>query len=192
MPEFAGGTSGMMKYISAHIVYPAVCKENSIAGKVFLKFVIDTDGSVTDATVIKSSGVELLDNEALRVVRSMPAWTPGKQNGRTVKTYYNLPINFKLDDSAPILYLKTANTSAIYKEACSLLLSGQTASAIDKLATANSDYNCWFMLAVLKYNDNRKDEAKSYFIKTKNSITDETDLYFGLTKKYLEKYFGQQ
>ncbi|MCD6066117.1 MAG: energy transducer TonB [Bacteroidetes bacterium] len=70
--------------------------KKSKGGKAFIKFVIDVDGKVKDIRVLKSSGDELLDKEAMRVIEIMPPWTPGKQNGKPVPVYFNLPINFKV------------------------------------------------------------------------------------------------
>lgn len=188
-PEYPGGISAMMKFLSTNVKYPGVCKENLISGKVFLKFIVDTDGSVKSAQVIKSSGCELLDSEALRVIQTMPLWTPGKQNGKDVKVYFNIPINFKISDNSPNLQLKQTGTSSIYKEACTLLFDGKTKAAMEKFASAHSDYNCWFVLAVLQYNRGDKTNAKANFIKTLNAITDKTDIYYDLTDRYLKVYF---
>jgi len=83
----------MIKWISANVKYPEIAKENGITGKVFVQFVIDKNGKVTDVQIIR--GVDpYLDKEAIRVVSSMPAWTPGKQRGKTVKVSFQLPITF--------------------------------------------------------------------------------------------------
>ena len=95
MPEFPGGTAELLKYISQNIKYPAVAAENGIQGRVTLKFVINKNGEVGQITVI--SGVDpLLDKEAIRVVSTMPKWIPGKQNGKAVSVYFNLPVVFRL------------------------------------------------------------------------------------------------
>jgi len=94
-PEFPGGQAAMFKYIAEHTKYPEIAKENGITGKVFVQFVIDKDGSVTDVKVIR--GVDpYLDKEAVRVVKSMPKWKPGSQRGKPVKVSFQLPINFTL------------------------------------------------------------------------------------------------
>jgi len=94
-PGFPGGEEAMIKWISANVKYPEIAKENGITGKVFVQFVINKEGKVTDVQVIR--GVDpYLDKEAVRVVSDMPAWTPGKQRGKTVKVSFQLPINFKL------------------------------------------------------------------------------------------------
>ena len=94
-PEFPGGQAAMFKFIAEHTKYPEIAKENGITGKVFVQFVIDKDGSVTDVKVIR--GVDpYLDKEAVRVVKSMPKWKPGSQRGKPVKVSFQLPINFTL------------------------------------------------------------------------------------------------
>ena len=94
-PEFPGGEEAMMKWIAANVKYPEIAKENGVTGKVFIQFVINKDGKVVDVEVLR--GVDpYLDKEAKRVVSDMPAWTPGKQRGKTVKVSFQLPINFKL------------------------------------------------------------------------------------------------
>jgi protein TonB len=92
MPEFSGD---MHAYLSSHLRYPAMARENGIEGQVVIRFVVNEDGSVSDATVVRSIGGGC-DEEALRIVRSMPKWKPGKQNGTPVKVFFSLPIRFEL------------------------------------------------------------------------------------------------
>ena len=92
MPEFQGD---MVAYLSKQLIYPPLARDNNIQGKVFIQFVVNEDGSVSNAKVIRGIGSGC-DAEALRVVNSMPKWKPGKQNGKAVKVYYTLPIRFLL------------------------------------------------------------------------------------------------
>jgi len=85
-------------YLSKHIVYPDSARKNNITGKVVIKFVVNEDGHISDCSVVRGVGWGL-DEEALRVVRTFPAWKPGKQNGKGVKVYFTLPINFALQDN---------------------------------------------------------------------------------------------
>jgi TonB family protein len=95
MPEFPGGEQALRDYIAGNIKYPEQAKKDSIMGKVFISFVIDTAGRVEEAKVVR--GVHpLLDNESLRVIRSMPAWIPGKEKGKPVKVAYTIPVAFLL------------------------------------------------------------------------------------------------
>ena len=94
-PEFPGGMEALYKYLSENIRYPEQAKNEKIQGRVFISFVVEKDGSITDAKVIRGIGGGC-DEEGLRVVNAMPKWTPGKQLGKAVRVQFNLPINFKL------------------------------------------------------------------------------------------------
>ena len=98
MPEPPGGIGVFYKYVSSHVVYPQLAKEAGISGKVFLKFVVETDGSLSDIQVLKGvSGCPECDKEAVRVLKTYPEkWKAGKQNGRAARVYYTLPVNFKI------------------------------------------------------------------------------------------------
>ncbi len=95
MPSFPGGASGLMAYLSQNIKYPVVAEENGIQGRVVLTFVVERDGSITDVRVVRSVDPSL-DAEAKRVIRSMPKWKPGKQNGSAVRVKYTTPVTFRL------------------------------------------------------------------------------------------------
>ena len=96
MPQFpGGGEAALVKYLQNNIKYPPMARENGIEGIVYVTFVVDKDGKVKDAKILRGRGAGM-DEEALRVIRSMPDWKAGKQNGRTVAVQYNLPVNFKL------------------------------------------------------------------------------------------------
>ncbi len=95
MPEFPGGELALRKYIANAIKYPVIAQENGIQGKVYVTFVVDKDGGISDARVAR--GVDpSLDKEALRVVNTLPKWKPGKQRGKPVRVSYTVPINFVL------------------------------------------------------------------------------------------------
>lgn len=95
MPSFPGGDAELMKFLNTHIKYPVVAEENGIQGRVIATFVVERDGSITDVKVIKSVDPSL-DKEAIRVLKSMPKWIPGKQNGSTVRVKYTVPVTFRL------------------------------------------------------------------------------------------------
>ena len=114
MPEFPGGDEAMFKYLSDNLSYPQNAREAGIQGKVMVGFVVEADGSITEVKTIrffpitdskeKSKPVTLtmvlqkeLEDEAIRVVKAMPKWTPGKQRGRNVRVAYRLPITFTLN-----------------------------------------------------------------------------------------------
>lgn len=94
-PQFPGGDVELMKYLNGNIKYPAVAAENGIQGQVVLRFVVDKDGNISNIEVLKTLDASC-DREAIRVVKSMPRWIPGKQNGRNVPVYFTLPVRFKL------------------------------------------------------------------------------------------------
>ena len=95
MPGFPGGEEKLFDYLRKNIKFPPVARENGIQGRVFVTFVVDKDGKVKDVKILRGIGGGC-DEEALRVIRSMPDWTPGRQNGRSVSVQYNLPVNFTL------------------------------------------------------------------------------------------------
>ena len=95
MPSFPGGPSALFQFLSANIQYPATAEDNGIQGRVIVTFVVERDGSITDVKVVKSVDPSL-DKEAVRVIKSMPRWQPGKQNGSAVRVKYTTPVTFRL------------------------------------------------------------------------------------------------
>ena len=96
MPEFPGGQAELMKYLSNNVKYPVIAQENGIQGRVVCQFVVERDGSIANVEVVRSSNEASLDREAVRVIKSMPKWKPGKQRGKAVRVKYTVPVNFKL------------------------------------------------------------------------------------------------
>ncbi|TAG69001.1 MAG: energy transducer TonB, partial [Runella slithyformis] len=86
----------MMSYLGKNIKYPAAASRANVSGKVYLTFVVNTDGSIQDVQTLKGLGFGC-DEEAQRVIRSMPKWKPGKQSGRSVRVKFNLPVSFVLE-----------------------------------------------------------------------------------------------
>ena len=95
MPSFPGGNGALMSYLNSNTKYPVVAQENGVQGRVIISFVVERDGSISDVKVARSVDPSL-DREAQRVVKSMPKWTPGKQNGQTVRVKYTVPVVFRL------------------------------------------------------------------------------------------------
>ncbi len=95
MPEFPGGTAALLKYISKNVIYPVICQENGIQGMVSVSFVVDEKGEVINVKAFHGSDPNL-EREAIRVVKSLPKWKPGKQRGRAVKVSYSVPVRFRL------------------------------------------------------------------------------------------------
>ena len=95
MPQFPGGMGALMQYLSSHIKYPVVAEANGIQGRVICTFIVEKDGSITDIKVSRSVDPSL-DQEAVRVIGSMPAWTPGRQNGEVCRVKFTLPVTFMI------------------------------------------------------------------------------------------------
>ena len=95
MPSFPGGQTALMNYLNNNIKYPVIAEENGIQGRVVVQFVVGKDGHISDVKVAKSVDPSL-DKEAVRVVKAMPKWIPGKQNGQAVTVRYTLPVTFRL------------------------------------------------------------------------------------------------
>ncbi len=95
MPSFPGGDAECMRFLNKNIKYPTIAQENGIQGRVILQFVVNKDGSIVDVTVARSVD-PYLDKEAVRVVKMMPKWKPGKQRGKPVRVKYTLPVMFRL------------------------------------------------------------------------------------------------
>lgn len=95
MPEFPGGMAALMQYLGKNIKYPTIAQETGIQGRVIVQFVVNRDGSIVDAKVVRSVD-PYLDKEAIRVISSMPKWKPGKQRNKAVRVKYTLPVMFRL------------------------------------------------------------------------------------------------
>ena len=95
MPQFPGGPSALFEYLSNNLQYPVVAEENGVQGRVIVTFIVEKDGSISNAKVVKAVDPSL-DKEAIRLVESMPNWIPGKQNGEPVRVKYTVPVTFRL------------------------------------------------------------------------------------------------
>ena len=95
MPEFPGGMAECLKFLAKNIKYPTIAQENGVQGRVIVQFVVNQDGSIVDPVVVRSVD-PYLDKEALRVIKMMPKWKPGKQRGKAVRVKYTVPVTFKL------------------------------------------------------------------------------------------------
>ena len=110
MPQYTGGEQAMMKYVAENIKYPQAAKDKNISGRVFVGFVIEKDGSVSNVKVVRGIGGGC-DEEAARVIKEMPKWKPGMQKGKPVRVNYMMPIFFKLDDGQPAKTVKKEKAS---------------------------------------------------------------------------------
>ena len=95
MPQFPGGDAELMRYLQSHMNYPPMAAENNVQGRVVVQFVVDKTGRVGEVKVVRSVDRDL-DKEAVRVCKSLPKFTPGRQNGQAVSVWYTLPVTFKL------------------------------------------------------------------------------------------------
>lgn len=95
MPEFPGGQAKLMNWLAVNIRYPDAAQQHGVQGRVIVNFVVEKDGSISGVRVLKGVDKDL-DAEAIRVVKRMPKWQPGKNNGESVRCYYTLPVTFKL------------------------------------------------------------------------------------------------
>lgn len=98
MPEFPGGQQALFYYLSTTVTYPLIAQENGIQGTSVVQFVINQDGSISDVTILRSAGETSLDNEAMRVIRLMPNWSPGILKGKPVRVMYTIPVHFRITD----------------------------------------------------------------------------------------------
>jgi protein TonB len=97
-PSFPGGEAALARYLGDHIRYPQLASETGVSGIVFIQFVVDYEGNVKDVKPIGTRKGAGLEEEATRVIKSMPKWKPGRQNGRNVSVYFNLPIRFEMNN----------------------------------------------------------------------------------------------
>ena len=95
MPQFPGGDQAMMKFVSENVQYPEEAKEKEISGRVMVGFIVEKDGSISDVKVVKGIGGGC-NEEAVRVVKAMPKWKPGKEKGKPVRVHFTMPFTFKL------------------------------------------------------------------------------------------------
>ena len=95
-PEFPGGQQEMLKYIQENLIYPKLALKKQIQGRSICQFIVEKDGSISHIQVVRSSGNKSLDRAAIRVIKTMPKWTPGRLQGKIVRTTYALPVNFRI------------------------------------------------------------------------------------------------
>ena len=95
-PEFPGGQQEMFKYIQENLIYPKLALKKQIQGRSICQFIVEKDGSISHIQVVRSSGNKSLDRAAIRVIKTMPKWTPGRLQGKIVRTTYALPVKFRI------------------------------------------------------------------------------------------------
>jgi len=189
MPEYPGGMTEMMKFIQTNIKYPQYCLERNIGGKSFLKFVVTPEGKIENVIILKSAGFEVMDNEALRVVRLMPNWKPGSQNGTNVPVYFNLPINFSM--ATPFYIYNISSKSENYIKTNALIDDSRKDKDIADILE-NDPSNDWnldvmYNLAVAYYYSKENKKSCLWF----NAILKKSDEKIAVvnnTKQFIQKY----
>ena len=99
MPEFPGGERAMFQYIQENLKYPKQALKKQIQGRSICQFIVEKDGSISHIQVVRSSGNKSLDRAAIRVIKTMPKWTPGRLQGKIVRTHYVIPVNFRIPNT---------------------------------------------------------------------------------------------
>jgi TonB family protein len=188
MPEFPGGPQQMMKFIQINSRYPQSVKEKSIGGKVFLKFIVAETGEVKDVAVLKSSGVKALDEEAKAMMSYMPKWKPGKQNGKEVPVYFNLPVSYGLAD--PYFLFNINNTNPEYLAAKTNLEKGDISSALTNLKKAEdqSDVDVLYTSGVIYSLKKNSKEACACYAKINELYGTGNNKIVSNAKEYQQKY----
>jgi TonB family protein len=145
MPGFVGGTEALMRYVQALAVYTDKARADSISGTVYVSFIVETDGSITKAKILRGLHKDL-DSISLVIVRNMPKWIPGKNNGRSIEAPFNLPIKFGLSQEPgtktpiPSTYWKKKGKKLFMKE-CSVGFKYNV-----------SECDCWYNFILWNYN----------------------------------------
>jgi TonB family protein len=186
--EFPGGIQAMMKYIQSNIKYPAKMRDLGVGGKVFLKFVVDLDGSISEVSVLKGTGSKLLDDEAVRVVLSMPLWSPARLSGRPVKCYYNLPISYAI--STPFMIFNANNTNENYNLARKAIEEkGNYDQAIEYYQKIPGDVDSWFNLGVIYWQKGDKRTSRKYFEDVRSNVKEQSSQLYVLSERFLTNNF---
>jgi protein TonB len=186
MPEYPGGIAALYKYLSGKMTYPKKAVEMNIGGKAFLKFIVEETGMVSNVQVVRSSGLAELDAEAERVVQTMEKWSPGKQQGKPVKVYYNLPISFVLN--APYHIFNAADQNEAYVRGWNNYLSGDMAGAVKAYQEAVGDVYAWYNLGVLYFQTDKK-LSRQYFENVVANLKDEKSQYYVMSTRFLNSNF---
>lgn len=189
MPEFQGGQTEMINFIQTNISYPRNSMDKKIGGKVFLKFVVSDIGNVSYVEVLKGTGIKELDDEAVRVIRLMPKWKPGFQNGKNVSVFFNLPIAFSLKEL--FFVFDTNNKNEDYIKATDLIYSGKFDEALTIYKRLDSDIDVWFNVGVICYYKKEMKESKKYFRKIMDNYSETLNptrkFIFGRSQEMMKK-----
>jgi TonB family protein len=188
--NFPGGVQALAKFIQDNIRYPDKMRELGVGGKVFMKFVINEDGSVNGVEVLKGTGAPELDREAIRVVESMPWWEPAKMSGRRVKCYFNLPIGFAL--STPYLIFGGSSDPNYARAKTLILESGNLEEALNYYEKSPDDAFSVFNLGVIQWIKGNKRASKKSFEKVRDhfaEVKDTSNALYVLSSRFLSNNF---
>ena len=185
MPEFQGGPQALFTWLSQNVKYPAIAEENGVEGRVIVTFVVERDGSIADVRVVKSVDPSL-DKEAVRVVKSMPRWIPGKHKGSAVRVKYTVPVTFKLSGEAEIERMKNNQNVAVKKRT----------TEFPKFPGGKEAQNEW-ILKNLKYPKESKNlkqftVAMNCYVEVDGSLTDVRVASRGLHDDGIDPAFGKE
>ncbi|MFN7913355.1 MAG: energy transducer TonB [Bacteroidota bacterium] len=185
--EFPGGITQMAKYIQTNLIYPKNARNNSYGGKCFLKFVVNIDGTISESSIIKTTGFEELDKEAMRVVNEMPIWKPAEMSGKKVRCYFNLPINFAMD--TPYFIFNPFNKNEKYIIANKKVLENNLNEALNYYYEDFGDIEAWYNIGVIHYLKKNKKESKNHFENILNNINDSKNQYYVASSRFLQNNF---
>jgi len=190
MPEYPGGMKQMMKFVEQNLVYPDNMREKHIGGKVYIKFVVEEDGKIGNMSVLKSSGFEDLDDEAMRVLKTMPTWIPGTQNNKPVRVFFNVPIAFSLQE--PYFLYDSKNNNPMHFEAVTRLSEKKYDEAL-KIYSAciksdSDDAEAYYNTGVVQFLQKEKRKACKSFLTVIEKSSDFNLMVVKNSKLYIENY----
>lgn len=186
MAEFPGGKDELVKFMKRNLTYPHKAKQQSIGGKAVVKFIVNEDGYISGAEVVKSTGISDLDEEAIRIIQIMPKWKPALINAQNVKCYFNLPVTFAMYE--PYFIFEDTNKSSDYLQAKTAILAGEFDNALSLYVDKN-DAESIYNAGVLYYLKGRKGKAKKYFENLVANTTDARNTYRKASESFLTNSF---
>lgn len=185
--EFPGGISEMIKYLQNELKYPSRARKLGLGGKVFLKFVVSEKGEIDNVEVLKGSGDEEMDNEAVKVVQDMPLWTPASMTGVNVKCYFNLPLSFTLTEPFYTFNLNSENKE--YIKMTKLIFDGKLEEAYKVMNKVGSETDVDFLYnkAVLLFNSKESKSSCKAFERVLEIADNKSSAYYN-SKKFHKQY----
>ncbi|MCW3075577.1 MAG: putative transporter [Bacteroidetes bacterium] len=186
--KYPGGVQELVSFIQKNLKYPKNVAALRIGGKAVVKFIVDFDGKVCDAVIVKTSNIQELDNEALRVVSMMGKWEPATIGSRKVKCYFNLPVTFSLEE--PYFVFTNTNKNKNYFELCSAIITNDLHAIWNKIkevGDSETDPDYLFLKGVLYYHNSKHKNGCQVFEKIIASGELNSESY-RLSEKYIQKY----